>query len=291
MTLSGDPFANLAEDTLRLDRLGPTTFRSEHRHDNSLGIVFGGQFLAQALLAGQSTTQGWPAQSCSAYFLRPGQFDAPIDYEVELVRDGRNFANRRVMARQSGKVLFDMLCSFHLAEEGPSHQADDVSSLSPPEALPDLQDYLRANGDRIPREEISHYFNPLPVQFRLIDADRIFHLKGKPEPRRDFWMRFPPAARIEDDAEHWPLIAFISDFWLGPVANEPHGPPFPLRYPVFTVSHSIAFHRQARADEWLLYRVDSPFAGDGLGFTRGLLFDRQGRLVASTIQEVLMRQG
>src|SRR5262245_30566542 len=91
---SGDLFATLAEDTLRLERLGPTTFRSEHRHDNSMGVIFGGQFLAQALLAAGETVPGKSVLSCSSYFLRPGRFDAPVDYEVEEVRDGRNFANR-----------------------------------------------------------------------------------------------------------------------------------------------------------------------------------------------------
>lgn len=286
-----DPFASLAEDTLRLERVGETIFRSEHRHDNSLGFVFGGQFLAQALVAARQTTPGWPAHSCSAYFLRPGRIDTPIDYEVEIVRDGRSFANRRIVATQSGKVLFDILCAFHAAEPGPGHQSADISGLPVPEDLPDLQDYLRANAARIPHGEISHYYNPLPVQFRLIDADRVFHLTGRPEARRDYWMRLPSARRIEDIDRHQALIAFVSDFWLGPVANELHGPPFPLRYPVQTVSHAIAFHAPARADEWLLYRAESPFAGEGLGYTRGLLFDRSGRLIASATQEVSMRWG
>jgi acyl-CoA thioesterase-2 len=290
LTSQPDPYAFLAEGMLRLGQTGPATFRSEHRHDNSMGAIYGGQFLGQALFAASRTTPGWPAHSCSAYFLRPGKFDAPIDYEVESVRDGRSFANRRVVARQSGKVLFDMLCSFHEAEAGPSHQAVDTAGLPSPEDLPDLQDYLRANCDRIPQKEIAAYLMPLPVQFRLIKPERTFHLDGKPEAHRDFWMRFLPAARIEDATLHEPLIAFVSDFWLGTVANDLHSPPYPARVPVFTVGHTIAFHGRARADDWLLYRVESPFAGEGLGYTRGLLFDRGGRLVASTTQEVLMRR-
>ena len=291
MPASDDPFAGLAEDMLQLDRIGPATFRSGHMHDNSQGAIFGGQFLAQALLAARLTTPGWPANSCSAYFLRAGRLDAPIDYEVETVRDGRSFANRRVVAWQAGKPLFDMLCSFHSPGVGPSHQAVDMAGLAQPEELPPLQDWLRANAERIPREEVSSYFQPLPVEFRLIDPDTTFHLSGKPEAHRDFWMRIPPARRIGDLELHQPLIAFASDFWLGPVANELHGPPYPARFPVLTISHTIAFHGTARADDWLLYRVESPFAADELGFTRGLLFDREGRLIASTTQEVVMRYG
>jgi acyl-CoA thioesterase II len=291
LNTSGDPFATLAEDTLRLDRLGPTTFRSEHRHDNSMGVIFGGQFLAQALLAASETVPGRSVLSCSSYFLRPGGFEVPVDYEVEVVRDGRNFANRRVVARQAGKALFDMICSFHAPGEGPMHQGADTAGLPQPEDLPDLQDYLRANSDCIPMEHVANYLAPLPVQFRLIEPDRTFHLAGTPIPRRDFWMRFPAAERIADSARHQPLIAFVSDFWIGPVAYQPHSPPYPRRVPVHTVSHTIAFHGTARVDEWLLYRVESPFAADGIGFTRGLLFDREGRLVCSTTQEVVMGRG
>jgi acyl-CoA thioesterase-2 len=288
VTASDHPHASLAEDILRLEQTGPTSFRSEHRHDNSTGTIFGGQFLAQALLAAQRTAPHRPANSCGAYFLRPGGFEAPVDYEVEAVRDGRTFANRRVVARQGGKALFDMLCSFRAPGEGHGHQAVDCGGLPGPEDLPDLQDFLRANEDRIPPQEVTSYLQPLPVQFRLIEPERSFHLAGKPAARRDFWMRFPAAEAIEDIREHQPLIAFVSDFWIGPVANELRSPPFPKRVPVLTVSHSIAFQGPARADDWLLYRVESPFAAEGLGFTRGLLFNRQGRLVASTTQEVLM---
>jgi acyl-CoA thioesterase II len=283
------PYDSLAEDILRLERTGAGIFRSEHQHDNSLGAIFGGQFLAQALRAASLTAAGWPAHSCSAYFLRPGGLEDPIDYHVESVRDGRRFANRRVVARQSGKLLLDMLCSLHSgAGSGPRHQAVDTDSLPGPETLPDLKEYLRANNDRIPAQDVASYFLPLPVEFRLINPERTFHLDGKPEARRDFWIRFPSASRVADPALHQALIALVSDFWLGPVAHALRGPPYPTRFPVVTVSHGMAFHGLARADDWLLYRIESPFAGDGLGFTRGLLFDREGRLVASITQEVLM---
>jgi acyl-CoA thioesterase-2 len=282
------PMATLAEDMLRLDRIGPTTFRSDHQHDNTLGIIFGGQFMGQALLAASETAPGWTANSLGCYFLRPGNVAAPIDYEVELVRDGRSFANRRVVARQADKVLFDMICSFHAPGRGYAHQGIDIAGLPPPEDVPDLRDYLTARADRIARADVANYFMPLPIEFRLIEPDRTFHLSGSPVPRRDFWMRFPPGARIAEIERHQPLIAFISDFWIGPVANDLRSPPFPHRHPVNTTSHTMTFHKPARSDDWLLYRVESPWSAEGLGFTRGLLFDRHGTLVCATTQEVVM---
>ena len=281
-----DPLATLAREMLRLERVGESTYRSAMARDNSQGTVFGGQFLGQALQAARLTAPDWPAHSCSAYFLRPGATGMPIDYEVEIVRDGRNFANRRVVARQQGKALFDMLCAFHAPGQGSAHAVKPPSGIPEPEELPDIQDYLRARADRIPPEEVDSYFQPLPVQFRLIDADRVYHLEGAPEAKRDYWMRLPSAAGVADIANHLPLIAMASDFFVGPVATAPFAPPFPRRMPVSTVSHQMTFHAPARADDWLLYLCESPCAGDGLGLARGLLFDRKGALVATVAQEV-----
>jgi acyl-CoA thioesterase II len=287
--MGADPFADLARAMLELERVGEDLFRSSHAHDNSTGVVFGGQFLAQAIAAAGQTVAGMAVNSCSAYFLRPGGLDTPIDYAVERVRDGRAFANRRVVASQGGKVLFDMICSFHKPEAGPSHQTALPPHVPQPDDLPDIQDWLRANAGRVPPEDVRSYFQPLPMQFRAVDPAKTYHLDGAPEPRRDFWLRFPAATAIAGTASHRPLIAFVSDFWLGTVANELHHPPFAERWPVFTTSHTIAFHGDARADDWLFYRVESPWAGEGMGHTRGLLYDRAGRLIVSTTQEVVIR--
>ena len=278
--------ATLAADMLRLERVGETTFRTAMARDNSQGTVFGGQFLGQALQAARLTAPQWPAHSCSAYFMRPGATGVPIDYEVEVVRDGRTFANRRIVARQAGKALFDMLCAFHAPGEGIAHSLPPPEGLPEPEELPDIQDYLRASADRIPLEEVESYFQPLPVQFRLIDADRAYHLEGEPEAKRAYWMRIPSAEGVPDIADHPPLIAMASDFFVGPVATALVSPPYPRRTPVSTISHAMTFHAPARADGWLLYLCESPCAGAGLGLTRGLLYDRGGTLVATVMQEV-----
>ncbi|MGE3690886.1 MAG: acyl-CoA thioesterase [Novosphingobium sp.] len=288
MSQATDALATLARDTLNLERVGDLLFRSALARDNSQGTVFGGQFLAQALHSARRTVPDWAAHSCSAYFLRPGKTGTPIDYHVEVVRDGRNFANRRVVARQDGKALFDMLCAFHAPGQGVSHEVSPPPDIPAPEGLPDIQDWLRAQADRIPLEEVESYFQPLPVQFRLLDAERVYHLEGEPEPRRGYWMRIPSAAGVADIADHLPLVAMASDFFVGPVATAPFSPPYPRRLPVSTVSHQMTFHAPARAEQWLLYLVESPWAGEGLGLTRGMLFDRAGALVATVVQEVVI---
>ena len=287
-----DPLATFAADMLRLERVGTMAFRTAMARDNSQGTVFGGQLLGQALQAARLTTPPWPAHSCSAYFLRPGMTGMPIDYEVETVRDGRNFANRRVVARQQGKALFDMLCAFHAPGEGLAHAVAPPDGIPAPEDLPDIQDWLGQTPTAFRSRKWKSYFQPLPVQFRLIDAARVCHLEGEPEAKRAYWLRLPSAAGVPDPADHLPLIAMASDFFVGPVATALFSPPFPRRNPVSTISHAMTFHAPAetpaRADEWLLYLCESPCAGEGLGLTRGLLFDRQGALVATVMQEVVI---
>lgn len=285
------PFSELAADLLSLSPVGPNRYRSGYLHDNTMGVVFGGQFLAQALRAAQNTVSAWPAHNCSGHFLRPGATDAPVEYAVEAVRDSRSFATRRVVAWQSGKALFDGYCSFHAPGAGMAHQMSPETEVPPPEAVPDVREYLRANSDRIPREEVTGFFQPQAVEFRMIDPDRMFHLAGTPEPRRRVWLRLPSAEKVSDGRPQECLIAFLSDFLLGSVATALHSPPFPRRVPVSTATHTICFHAPARADEWLYYELDSPWAGGGLGLTRGLLYDRAGTLVASTVQEVVMLPG
>lgn len=130
--------------------------------------------------------------------------------------------------------------------------------LAQPEDLPDIQHYLRSSSDRFSSEDMASFFLPVRVRFRPIDQDKMFHLEGAPAPRRDLWMRFPSAACVAGVGEQQALLAYLSDFWIGPVANDPHNPAFPKQFAVVTVSHSIAFHSPASADDWLLYRMESP---------------------------------
>jgi acyl-CoA thioesterase-2 len=289
------PFSNwpnesFARDILQLERTGPASARSPRQYDNTVGAVFGGQFLAQAMAAARMTVEGWPIHSCSGHFIRAGSSASPIDYEVELSRDGRAFASRRVLAVQDGKPIFDMLASFHAGEAGPAHQMDAAPDLPDPASLPWLPEYVVANADRIPAASVEIYSRPFPVEMRLLEPAVDLHLEGRPSGTRRLWFRMPSAATIDDPGAHQCLLGFMTDYWLGNGSMIRHVPPYPDRYPVTTLNHSLWIHAPARVDRWLLYSIDTPWAGEGRGLARGLIHDRAGRLIASAAQEVVLRE-
>ena len=284
------PNATFARAILYLEQTGPTSARSPRQYDNSVGAVFGGQFLAQALAAARMTVDAWPIHSCNAHFIRAGLSALPIDYEIDLSRDGRSFASRRVLASQQGKPVFDMLCSFHAGEHGPEHQMDAPTELPDPESLPWVRDFVIEHADRMPPGCVEVFSEPFPVEMRLFDAAADFHFDGPPGMIRKLWFRMPSAAEIEDVGAHQCLLGFMSDYWLGSGSMIPHVPPWPERYPVTTLNHSLWIHAPARVDDWLLFTIDTPWAGRGRGFARGLIHDRAGRLIASAAQEVVLRE-
>jgi acyl-CoA thioesterase II len=282
-----------ARELLDLEQIAERRFRSVYAQGNYQDAIFGGQALGQALAAAQRTVSEWLPHTCTGYFLRFGTMAEPIDYEVERVRDGRRFAARRVLASQSGKAIFDLLCSFHDVEPGFAHQHTDESQVPLPETLPPLLDFVRAHIDRLPKQIVDRheqFHDSFPVELRLVDPDGVFFGAPNILPRA-YWLRMPSAAGIENASEHRCLLAFMSDYWLASVAAAPHrSPTFAGNdLAVASLNHSIWFHGPVRADEWLLYRTDSPWAGEGRGMARGLIYDRRGRLVASVVQEVSLR--
>lgn len=279
-----------AAELLQLKQQETGGFRARHNQHNFMGSVFGGQVLCQALAAAQRTVADWPAHTCSGIFLRGGRVEQPIDYHVDVVRDGRRFAARRVLAMQAGKPIFDMLCSFHDAEDGPEHEQKLAEQVPQPEDLLNLQEFCAANIDRFPVARLPVYGAPFPVELRLNDAELAFF--GRPEQaRRSFWLRMPSAETIEDAAAHQCLLAFMSDYWFAGVAGAPHRSAAAGPSPTVTIAslnHSLWFHAQVRADEWHLFVTESPWAGKGRGLARGLIYSRTGRLVASAAQEVVL---
>jgi acyl-CoA thioesterase-2 len=282
-----------ARALLDLEQITDRRFRSTCSQNNYRDAIFGGQALAQALAAAQRTVRDWLPHTCTGYFLKPGAVTEPVVYEVELVRDGRRFAARRVLASQSGKVIFDMLCSFHDAEPGFAHQQGDLADVPPPESLAPVLDFVRAHVDRLPPQIVQRheqFHASFPVELRLVDAERIFF--GEPgNVPRTYWMRMASAAGIENPSAHRCLLAFMSDYWLAGAAGAPHRSPASASndLAVASLNHSMWFHGPVRADEWLLYKTDSPWAGEGRGMARGLIYDRRGRMVASVVQEVSLR--
>ena len=280
------PVSELIE-LLSLERLEDNLFRGQSR-DIGTKYVFGGQVLGQALSAAQATmTEPRAAHSLHAYFLRAGDIEAPIVYDVDRTRDGGSFSVRRVTAIQHGKVIFFCAASFQETEPGAEHQ------LSMPE-VPRPEDIEPAPA--IPPEKMA--LLPTKVQ-RWLDRQGPFEFRHvyprdelnppKRPPYQHVWFRL--AEKVGDAPElHRALLAYASDFHLLGTATFPHG----ISYyqpdvQMASLDHALWFHRPFRADEWLLYSIDSPSAQVSRGLARGLVFDRGGRLVASTAQEGLIR--
>jgi acyl-CoA thioesterase-2 len=269
---------------LELEQLDNNIFRGESR-DIGSAQVFGGQVLGQALAAACGTVEGRAVHSLHAYFLRRGDFNAPIVYEVDRSRDGASFSSRRVVAIQHGQQIFNMAASFQIAEEGPDHQVP-MPEVAPPEELPDLAAEVRKHLERMPAERRRFWSLERPFEFRSVEAIEA----GEPRPGvRHLWFRL--VERCPDDPVlQQCLLAYMSDYHLLETATLPHG----LAYragdvTLASIDHAMWFHRPVRVDEWLLYALVSPSSSGSRGLAFGRIFDRAGRLVASTAQEGLMR--
>lgn len=266
---------------LQLERLEINLFRGESR-DIGAPQVFGGQVLGQALVAASATVENRSVHSLHAYFLRPGDFNAPIVYEVDRSRDGMSFSSRRVIAIQHGQQIFNMAASFQAPESGLEHQIP-MPVVPGPEELPDLVSQMSEMMDALP-ERARHFMRrDRPFEFRLAPA-----AKAR-EPVIQLWFR--TIDRVPDDESlHRCLLAYVSDFHLLDAALRPHGLSMVrdnLR--LASIDHAMWFHGAVRVDEWLLYSMDSPSASGARGFARGSIFTRDGKLVASTAQEGLIR--
>jgi acyl-CoA thioesterase II len=271
---------------LELEALEVNLFRGASR-DIGSAQVFGGQVLGQALTAAASTVDGRIVHSLHAYFLRRGDFNAPIVYEVDRSRDGQSFTNRRVVAIQHGEQIFNMTASFQIVEDGLDHQID-MSKVPPPEELPDMVETLRPLFAHLPERVQRFVEQPRPFEFRMVQpVDFLKPRKAAPE--RQVWFR--AVGKLPDDEMlHRRLLAYVSDFYLLDTATLPHGASFLSSTIVMaSIDHAMWFHRPLRVDDWLLYDLDSPSASGARGFGRGSIFARDGRLVASTAQEGLVR--
>lgn len=286
---AGDRGAAPVEELLQhidVEPLEVNLFRGESR-DIGTPRVFGGQVLAQALRAASQTVEGRLAHSLHAYFLRAGDPDAPIVYNVDRSRDGRSFTARRVVAVQHGRQIFTLAASFQLPQEGVKHQFD-MPDVPGPEELTSGLDMPRERLEQVSRK-LRRWFNRFgPYEFRMVEAYDPFNPEPR-EPRQRVWFRI--AGEVGDDPVlNRALLAYVSDFHLIGTAALPHGISL-LKGNLLMASldHAMWFHRDFRVDGWLLYDCDSPNAGGSRGLARGLIYDRRGRLVASTAQEGMIR--
>ena len=271
---------------MTLERLELDLFRGESR-DIGSAQVFGGQVLGQALTAATATVENRIVHSLHAYFLRRGDFKSPIVYEVDRARDGNHFSTRRVVAIQHGAQIFNMSASFQTDEQGPSHQST-MPEVPAPEGLPELAAYYRETMPQLPQGVRRVLDQKRPFEFRPTQAPSSLRRENA-NPQRNIWFR-AVAALPDEEALHRCLLAYVSDFHLLDTALMPHGALMRVEnLKMASIDHAMWFHRSVRVDDWLLYSTDSPSAGGARGFTRGSVFARDGRLVASTSQEGLIR--
>lgn len=250
--------------------------------------AFGGQVLGQALMAAGRTVEGKLAHSLHAYFLRPGDAEAPIVYDVERVRDGKSFTTRTVKARQHGEIIFTMMASFAVSEDGFDHQFP-MPEAPAPESLKSELELRRLIAPFVPEKLRAMMEKDRPIELRPIDPVNPFAPEKKPA-QRAHWMR-AQTTLPDDPFLHQCILAFASDFALMGTAMLPHAAHFMQpEMQCASIDHAMWFHRPFRMDDWLLYSMDAPSASAAKGINRGLIHTRDGVLVASTAQEGLMRR-
>lgn len=278
------------EDLLHLfdlETIEVNIYRGRNR-DIGTGRIFGGQVLAQALIAAQRTVEPDRfAHSMHGYFILPGDLDIPVVYFVDTLRDGRSFTTRRVTAIQHGRAIFNMSASFQVMEEGLEHQAA-LPKVQPPEELANELDLMRGIEARIPEPLRGVMLQDRPFDWRPVDPLDPFEPEPRP-PVRHLWLR--AIGEIPDDlTSQQAVLAYASDYGFLATALAPHG--LSVRTPrmqAASLDHAIWFHRPFRVDQWMLHSMDSPSAAGGRGFARGSIYTRDGTLVASVAQEGLIR--
>ncbi len=259
------------------------------RNPGGKGRVFGGQVIAQALQAAQRSTEGKAAHSLHAYFMRAGDESVPIIYRVVRDFEGKSFATRRVIAMQRGQPILNLAASFQVEEEGLHHQDAMPADIPPPEELKSESELRREQAHEIPEKFRSMFLRrSSPIDIRPL-YPRSWFTPTRREPINYSWFRC--VAPLPDaPALHRAVLAYASDMALMATSMMPHGVNWmtPAMQSA-SLDHALWLHEPLRADEWLLYATDSPWAGHARGMNRGSIFTREGRLVASVAQEGLIR--
>lgn len=274
---------------LDLDARGGDRFVGRRQIEGT-GRVFGGQAIAQALVAARRTVHDdRHTHSLHAYFLRSGSDELPIDFRVKRDLDGRSFSNRRVVASQQGQPILNLIASFQKPQDGPHHQHPQMPDVPPPEELEPDSVTRRKFAETMPEGLLRNLMlRPRPIDVRSV-GPRNWQSPGKREPVAHCWFR--TVAPLPDSPPiHRAVLAYASDFQLLATAIQPHGLSFHRgEVKAASLDHALWFHDEFRADDWLLYATESPWSGLARGFGRGQIFTRDGRLVASVAQEGMIR--
>lgn len=273
---------------LKLETIEQGLYRGQSQ-DLGFKALFGGQVMGQALSAAQETVDAdRNVHSLHSYFLRPGDAQKPIVYEVENIRDGRSFNTRRVKAIQHGKVIFYLTASFQLVEQGFDHQ-DIMPDVPGPENLTSFTDFIFDHQQYIPEQVRGKFLAEKPIELRPVEQYN-WVSPEKTEAVCHMWIK--ANGQLPDDLRiHTYMLAYTSDYHFLPTALFAHGlSHWQPNFQIATIDHSMWFHRPFRLDEWLLYVMDSPNTSGGRGLVRGQIFNQKGELVASTMQEGVVRQ-
>ncbi|NNC96255.1 MAG: acyl-CoA thioesterase II [Chitinophagales bacterium] len=258
-----------------------------YSHDMGSPQVYGGQVLSQGLHAAMLTVpEERTVHSTHAYFLLPGDLDKPIIYQVDRLRDGGSFTTRRIVAIQDGQAIFNMAASFQHIAPGLEHQIEMPDVKKPDELLSDFE-LLKKFKDQIP-EGFKSYLRERPIEVRPVDP-LAFIVSQKHEPFRHVWFKMK-GDKVEDKRILYRLLAYASDYTLLTTAIQPHQDKVRFDQIQFaSLDHAMWFHREFDMEDWMLYAIDSPSASNSRGFTRGNIFSHDGKLVASVVQEGLLR--
>ncbi len=283
-------------DTLSLEKIDENIYRGQ-TPETSNKRVFGGQVFAQAMRAAQDTVpEDRMVHSQHAYFLRPGDPSVPILYQVDGIRDGGSFTTRRVVASQRGKAIFNTEMSFQVPEQGLNHQADMPDCVGPEELSSDNERWnklIAEQSGKTASRAAAHRPTLRPIEMRSVNPVDYANPTRRP-PEQMIWIKasgsIADLAPQDDQPLHHAILAYASDFSLMGTSLLPHAVSIMnLKLQPASLDHCIWFHDNFRADGWLLYVMDSPRSSNGRGLSRGSFFSRDGRLVASTIQEGLIR--
>jgi len=272
---------------LELEVLEVNLFRGLSPHEDRQR-VFGGQVAAQALVAaGRTVGDDRPVHSLHAYFLRPGDPNVPIVYEVDRIRDGKSFTTRRVVAIQHGRAIFNLAASFHIIEQGPDHQMP-MPAVPDPDELPTWQQRVEPYLERLGPDLAQWLVRERPIDSRPVDDPRWLDPSPR-EPEQDVWIKANGSLRTAP-LIHECVVAYASDLTLLDTAMFPHAISYrEQQYMIASLDHAMWFHRPFRADEWLLYHQTSPNASRARGIAQGEIFCRDGTLAITVIQEGLIR--
>lgn len=283
MTQTLDTLVNL----LTLERIEENLFRGASQ-DLGFPQLFGGQVLGQVISAASQTVDAARhVHSLHGYFLRPGDSHQPVVYDVDRVRDGGSFSTRRVSAIQKGQTIFTGIASFQADENGYEHQLA-MPDVAGPDELPSEWDLLHKLSPLVPERVMEKLRRPKPIEIRPVTVQDPANPQPI-EPVRHLWFR-ADGTLPANPALHKYLLAYASDFSFIGTALQPHGVSSWSKFiQLASLDHAIWYHREVKIDDWLLYSIDSPWAGNARGFARGSIFNRQGQLVASVAQEGLIR--